>query len=69
MVTNSTLHYHIIKGIIENGFAPGVDELANTMQANKEEVINGLYWMTPMKDSDTGGLLALRNKEFHSVET
>jgi len=43
MVTNSTLHYHIIKGIIDNGFAPTVDDLADTFQADKEQVIKGLH--------------------------
>lgn len=43
MVTNSNLHYHIIKGIIGEGFAPGVDELADTLKVDKEEVIKGLY--------------------------
>jgi hypothetical protein len=43
MVTNSNLHYHIIKGIIENGFAPTIDQLADTLNAGKQEVIKGLY--------------------------
>jgi hypothetical protein len=43
MVTNSTLHYTIIKGIIDNGFAPTVEHLAATLQTDKEEVIKGLY--------------------------
>ena len=43
MVTNSSLHYHIIKGIIDNGFAPGVDDLAGILKADKEEIIRKLY--------------------------
>jgi hypothetical protein len=43
MVTNSNLHYHIIKGIIDNGFAPSVDELSDILQADEQEVVNGLY--------------------------
>ncbi|SHF79035.1 alkylmercury lyase family protein [Flavisolibacter ginsengisoli] len=43
MVTNSNLHYHIIKGIIENGFATTIDQLADTLNAGKQEVIKGLY--------------------------
>lgn len=43
MVSNSNLHYHIIKGIIDNGFAPGVDDLADTLNAGKEEIIKKLY--------------------------
>ena len=42
MVTNSNLHYHIIKGIIDNGFAPSVNDLADTLKADTEEVIRGL---------------------------
>jgi hypothetical protein len=43
MITNSSLHYHLIKGIIENGFAPGIDELAGALNADNETVIKGLY--------------------------
>jgi hypothetical protein len=43
MVTNSQLHYLIINGIIENGFAPGIDKLANNLETTKEDLIEGLY--------------------------
>lgn len=43
MVENSTLHYYIIKGIIDNGFAPSVDDLSHDLKADKEEVLKGLY--------------------------
>ncbi len=43
MITNSELHYQIIKGIIENGFAPNIDELADMLRSDTEEVIKKLY--------------------------
>lgn len=43
MITNPELHYHIIKGVIENGFAPSVNDLADTLKSDKEEVIKSLY--------------------------
>ncbi|HSF54807.1 MAG TPA: alkylmercury lyase family protein [Algoriphagus sp.] len=43
MITNSNLHYFLIKGIIENGFSPSIEELAETLKADKEEVIKKLY--------------------------
>src|SRR5215212_12164852 len=43
MVANSNLHYHIIKGIIDNGFAPSVDDLSDILGSDKDEVIKGLY--------------------------
>ena len=43
MVTNSSLHYQLIKGIIENGFAPTIDNLARIFRTKQEEVIKGLY--------------------------
>jgi len=43
MVTNSTLHYSIIKGIIDHGFAPDVNDLSKTLNADKNEIIKGLY--------------------------
>ncbi|PWL38711.1 hypothetical protein DKG77_10715 [Flagellimonas aquimarina] len=42
MVTNSNLHYSIIKGIIDNGFAPSVEDLSKTLKAAKEDIENGL---------------------------
>lgn len=43
MITNSNLHYAIIKGIIDNGFAPGVEDLSETLKADKDEIVKGLY--------------------------
>ena len=43
MVTNSNLHYTIIRYIIDNGYAPDVPELATLLYASNEEIINGLY--------------------------
>lgn len=43
MITNSNLHYSIIRGIIDNGFAPSIENLSETLKADKEEVIKGLY--------------------------
>lgn len=42
MISNSILHHTIIKGIIEHGFAPSVDDLSSSFQATKEEVISAL---------------------------
>jgi hypothetical protein len=43
MVTNSNLHYQIIKAVIDNGFAPTVDDLADAFKVGNEEVIKRLY--------------------------
>lgn len=43
MVTNSNLHYSIIKGIIEKGYAPNLEALAELLEADKNEVVKGLY--------------------------
>jgi hypothetical protein len=43
MMTNSSLHYQIIRGIIDNGFAPTVDDLSEIFNINPEEVVKGLY--------------------------
>ena len=43
MVTNSSLHYHILKAIIDRGYAPEVKELASTLQSSEAEVASGLY--------------------------
>jgi hypothetical protein len=42
MITNSNLHFQLIKGIIDHGFAPTVDELAEIFKSDKEQVIEGL---------------------------
>ena len=43
MVTNATLHYTIIRHIIDQGYAPSVPELAQRLKANPQTVIQGLY--------------------------
>jgi hypothetical protein len=43
MVTNSSLHYVIIKYIIDKGFAPNLDELAEILGEDKPEIVKGLY--------------------------
>jgi len=42
MVTNSNLHYSIIKGIINNGFAPSVADLSKTLKATINDIEIGL---------------------------
>jgi hypothetical protein len=43
MITNSELHYQIIKGIIDNGFAPTIEGLADILKSDPEEVVKKLY--------------------------
>lgn len=43
MITNSILHYSIIKGILDNGFAPSLTELSETLHTSEAEIIKGLY--------------------------
>ncbi len=43
MVTNSNLHYTIIKYIIDNGFAPDNDTLSKLLNSDKSTIENGLY--------------------------
>ena len=43
MITNSKLHYTIIRKIIDSGFAPDVEELSKILGADKDEVIRALY--------------------------
>jgi hypothetical protein len=43
MITNSNLHHAIIKGIIDNGFAPNVEDLSKILNVSKEEIIKGLH--------------------------
>lgn len=43
MITNSNLHFTIIKEIINNGFAPSVDSLAEILQTHKEDIVKGLF--------------------------
>jgi len=42
MISNSILHYSIIKGIIEHGYAPSVDELSVLLSVTRKEVNQGL---------------------------
>ncbi|MEO1712078.1 MAG: alkylmercury lyase family protein [Bacteroidota bacterium] len=43
MITNATLHYTLIKEIIDRGYAPDVEALGTLLQATEKEVIQGLY--------------------------
>ena len=43
MITNSNLHYTLIKEIIDKGFAPSIENLSDLLKADKEEVVKGLY--------------------------
>jgi len=43
MITHSTLHYTILRYIIDQGFAPDVATLAEKLQAGNEEIVQGLY--------------------------
>ena len=42
MVSNSSLHYSIIKGIIHNGYAPTLDDLSDSLNVEKGEILSGL---------------------------
>lgn len=42
MITNSSLHYYILKGIIDNGFAPTLDNITNFFTSSQQEVIKAL---------------------------
>jgi len=43
MITNGILHYTIIKYIIDNGFAPGVDTLSGILKTDGKDIERGLY--------------------------
>jgi hypothetical protein len=43
MVTNSSLHYTILKHIIDKGYAPDLKELTHLLDATEDEVKEGLY--------------------------
>lgn len=43
MVTNSNLHYTLLRRIIDKGFAPNADELAVLLNTDRQSVIKGLY--------------------------
>lgn len=42
-LTNSTLHFTIIKHIIDTGFAPTIEDLIQIFDTDKESVMKGLY--------------------------
>ena len=42
MITHSNLHYWIIKGIIDNGFAPSIEDLSQTLKTSADDIKNGL---------------------------
>ncbi len=42
MISNSILHYTIIQRIIDNGFAPSVEDLREILNAKNEEIVKGL---------------------------
>ena len=43
MVSNSTLHYTILRHIIDMGFAPDPPTLAGILQSNDEAIVQGLF--------------------------
>jgi hypothetical protein len=43
MVTNSNLHYTLIRHIIDKGFAPSVNDLAALLATDVQSIIQGLY--------------------------
>ena len=43
MITNSTLHYTILKYIIDHGYAPELQELSQILKSSVEEVKAALY--------------------------
>ena len=43
MVNNSNLHYTIIKHILDKCYAPDLSELSQLLNADQQEVENGLY--------------------------
>ena len=43
MVTNANLHYTILKGIIDQGFAPSISSMCEALDASEQEIIDGLY--------------------------
>ena len=43
MITNSILHYTILKHVIDKGFAPEVQDLSQILNSNNSEVKAALY--------------------------
>lgn len=43
MVTHSTLHYTIMRHIIDKSYAPDVTVLSDLLHCDEEEVTKGLY--------------------------
>lgn len=43
MITKAILHYQIIKGILDNGFAPSIKSLSDIFKTDEEQIINALH--------------------------
>jgi len=43
MITKDILHYQILKGIIDNGFAPSIKTFSDIFKTDEEQVINALH--------------------------
>lgn len=43
MITKAILHYQILKGIIDNGFAPSIKTFSDIFKTDEEQVINALH--------------------------
>lgn len=43
MITNSKLHYTLIKNIIDDGYAPSLERLSKLLDADEESVTKALY--------------------------
>lgn len=43
MVTNSNLHYTILKGIIDNGYAPSIKTLSDKLKVEEVAITKGLF--------------------------
>ncbi len=43
MITNSNLHYTIIKYIVDNGFAPSNETLTKILKTDVNQIEKGLY--------------------------
>jgi hypothetical protein len=43
MISKAILHYQIISGILDNGFAPSIKALSDIFKTNEDQVINALH--------------------------
>ena len=43
MMTRSSLHHHLIQGIVANGFAPNVQDLAAAFNTDRDAVVEALH--------------------------